>query len=209
MRLTVGHLKGGTGKTTTAVHLALGLARSGRTLLVDADPDQDGALAWSQLAEDWPADRCIVIEAADRHLTRQLQPMLDDYAHVILDVGPKNPNLLRQALTLSEHLIVPVRPTGTDLAAIERVFELAAEADALSPLTASLLLVDVDSRWKSGSEARAWAESEDIPTITAQVRHLVEFAVARGTAPEQLGDYELVLDELIKRSFQNDLSSFH
>ncbi|WP_075554436.1 ParA family protein [Pseudonocardia sp. Ae505_Ps2] len=200
MRLTVGHLKGGTGKTTTAVHLALGLARSGRTLLVDADPDQDGALAWSQLAKDWPADRCIVIEAADRHLARQLRPMLDDYAHVILDAGPKNPNLLRQALTLSEHLIVPVRPTGADLAAIERVFELAAEADALSPLTASLLLVDVDSRWKSGSEARTWAEGEDIPTMTAQVRHLVEFAVARGTAPEVLGDYELVLDELIKET---------
>lgn len=53
MRLTVGHLKGGTGKTTTAVHLALGLARQGRTLLVDADPDQDGALAWSQEAADW------------------------------------------------------------------------------------------------------------------------------------------------------------
>ena len=62
MRLTVGHLKGGTGKTTTAVHLALGLARSGRTLLVDADPDQDGALAWSQEAADWPADQCIVID---------------------------------------------------------------------------------------------------------------------------------------------------
>lgn len=200
MRLTVGHLKGGTGKTTTAVHLALGLARQGRTLLVDADPDQDGALTWSQEAADWPADRCIVIEAADRHLARQLRLMLIDYAHVVIDVGPKNPNLLTQAMSLSEHLVVPLRPTGADLAAVEQVFDLAAESDAISPLTASVLLVDVDSRWKSASEARVLTKEKDIPTMTAHVRHLLEFAVSRGTAPEDLGDYEAVLTELIEES---------
>lgn len=200
MRITVGHLKGGTGKTTTAVHLALGLSRSGRTLLVDADPDQDGTLAWSQEAADWPADRCIVIEAADRHLARQIRPMLIDYAHMVIDVGPKNPNLLSQAMSLSEHLLVPLRPTGADMAAVEKLFDLAAEMDAISPLTASLLLVDVDSRWKSASEARVMTEERDIPTMDAHVRHLLEFAQARGSAPDDLGDYEAVLAELIEES---------
>lgn len=44
MRVTVLNLKGGT--TTTAVYLAGGPARNGRTLLIDADP-QRSALSWA------------------------------------------------------------------------------------------------------------------------------------------------------------------
>ena len=58
MRITVGNLKGGSAKTTSAVHLALGLARDGRTLLVDADPEQPQSHEWAETAgDDWPADR--------------------------------------------------------------------------------------------------------------------------------------------------------
>ena len=38
MRIAIVNLKGGTGKTVTAVYLAAALAGLGRTLLVDADP---------------------------------------------------------------------------------------------------------------------------------------------------------------------------
>ena len=37
MKITVANVKGGVGKTTTAMFLAAGLARHGRTLLVDAE----------------------------------------------------------------------------------------------------------------------------------------------------------------------------
>jgi chromosome partitioning protein len=46
MRVALINEKGGVGKSTTAVYLACGLAARGRTLLVDADPQQT-VLAWS------------------------------------------------------------------------------------------------------------------------------------------------------------------
>ena len=53
MKITVANVKGGVGKTTTAMFLAAGLARHGRTLLVDADP-KGSALRWSEQADDLP-----------------------------------------------------------------------------------------------------------------------------------------------------------
>ncbi len=111
MKICVGNLKGGVGKTMTAVHLALGLSRSGRTLLVDADPEQPQAYEWSITAEDWPVERLTVVQNASRDLANRIKPMLSDYEHVLFDVGPKNPALLRQAMMLSDDLIIPVAPS--------------------------------------------------------------------------------------------------
>ncbi|WP_139324265.1 ParA family protein [Pseudonocardia sp. Ae707_Ps1] len=92
--------------------------------------------------------RGLACRALHRHRCGGPEPGAPDPADArrlrarVFDVGPKNPNLLQQALSLSEHLVVPVRPTGHDLAELGKVFDLAADADALSPLTAELLLVD-------------------------------------------------------------------
>ena len=51
--MPIHYLKGGVGKTITAVYLAAGLHRIGCTLLVDADPQQS-ALLWSQSDPIWP-----------------------------------------------------------------------------------------------------------------------------------------------------------
>lgn len=199
MRITVGSLKGGVAKTTTAVHLALGLAREARTLLVDADPQQSSAWRWSELAgEHWP-DGCVVIPLASRELARRVTQLAPDYAHVVIDVGPKNPLLLRQAMSVTDHLVVPTSPRPLELAELPATFDLAAEVDATHPLLAAVLLVQVRAGTRSAVEARQLlAEDLELPVFDAQTRLLESIALAYGTVPADLGDYDQVLTELRK-----------
>lgn len=197
MRLAIGNIKGGVAKTTTAVHLALGLARTGRTLLVDADPEQASALAWSEAAGDaWPSS-CTVIPWATRDLARRVSDVAGDFAHVVIDTSPKNPLLLRQALMVVDRLVVPVAPRPMDLRELPATFALAAEVDTVHPLQVSTLLVQVRARTRSGVEARALLEEMDVPVLQEQTRLSESIALAFGTAPADLGDYGPVLDELM------------
>lgn len=196
MKLCIGNLKGGVGKTTSATHLALGLARTGRTLLVDADPEQPQAYEWSVTADDWPVDRCTVVQNASRDLAKRVTPMLADYQHVVLDVGPKNPALLRQAMMIADELIVPVAPSTGEMRELPKTFELAADVDAVHPLTASVLLVQVRVGTRSSLEAREILSELDMPVLASQVRFLERYRLAFGSVPEELGDYEGVLTEL-------------
>ena len=196
MILTIGNVKGGVGKTTTATHLALGFARFGRTLLIDADPEQPQAYEWSETADDWPSDRCVVIPVASRDLAKRVRPMLADYAHVLFDVGPKNPSLLRQAMSLSDEVVVPVRPSTSEVRELPKSFELAAEVDAVHELRASTLLVQVRSGTRGATDARTILTELSLPVMAAEIRLLERYAFSFGSVPTDLGDYEQVLDEL-------------
>ena len=111
MRVTFGNLKGGVGKSTSSVYLALGLAAAGgRVLLVDADATNRTCLKWSSLAPDWPAPVTVVSwEVPD--LARRVQAVAADYNHVVIDTGPQRPAILRQALMVTGNLVVTVAPS--------------------------------------------------------------------------------------------------
>lgn len=194
MRLTVGNLKGGTAKTTSAVYLALALGRTGRTLLVDADP-QGSALDWSENAEDWPST-VTVIPWATRDLAKRLTEVASDYAHVVVDTGPEHDIILRQALLATDHLVIPVAPSPMELRRLSDTFSLAAEIDAISAVWAHVLLCKVRTGTRSSLEARSFLEGLDLPVIETSPHLWESYSLAWGSVPEDLGEYTAVLEEL-------------
>lgn len=195
MRLTIGNIKGGVGKTTTAVYLALGLSATGRTLLVDADPEQASAFGWWESSgEDWPAS-CSVERCPSRELARYVRQRADQYEHLVIDTSPKNPYLLRQALLVTDDLIVPTAPRPMELRELRATFELAAEVDATHDVSVAVLLVQVRARTRSSAEARAMLTEMGLPVLDAQTSLRESYSLAFGSVPD-LAEYGAVLAEI-------------
>ncbi|MGA2830624.1 MAG: AAA family ATPase [Streptosporangiaceae bacterium] len=196
VRVTFGNLKGGVAKSTSSVYVALGLAADGgRVLLVDADATNRTCLKWSTLAASWPAAVTVVSwEVAD--LARRVQAVQGDYDHVVIDTGPQRPAILRQALMVTEDLIVPVAPSPVELEQLPDTFELAAEVDAVSPTFAQVMLAKVRRGTRSLIEARQWLADHDLPVMTAEIPLLEHYPLAYGSIPADLGEYQDVLAEL-------------
>ncbi|MGL5830318.1 MAG: AAA family ATPase [Angustibacter sp.] len=194
MRITVGALKGGVAKTMTAMHLAAGLARTGRTLLVDADPQAATALDWSTVAGDaWPTT---VIPWHGPDLARRISGVANDFEHVVIDTGGESDAVLGQALMVTDQLIIPASPSLMDLRRLPSTVELAARIDAISPLTMRVLLCKVRPGTRSATDARELLDSLEVPCMAAEVRLLESLAAAFGTTPADLSDYQAVLTEL-------------
>jgi chromosome partitioning protein len=193
VRLEIANLKGGTGKTTTAVHVAAGLAAAGgRTLLVDADPQQS-ALAWSEAARGLG---CPVVGLPVRDLHRRLPELEEGYRYVVVDTPPSDLAITRSALLAVEEVIVPIGPTPLDLDRLGATLDLLAEVEPLNAFRWALLLTRLRRGTRSSRETRAALEDLEMPVMRAEVPLREAIGLSFGVARPS-DDYERVVDELL------------
>lgn len=126
--------KGGVGKTTLAVQLAVGRALQGRdVILIDADP-QGTASNW--IAARNEAQRSPVvhsIQKTGRDLVATIRDLAARYQDVIVDTGGRDSAEMRGALVVSDRAVIPLQASHADLWTVEKVVELLAQARAFNP----------------------------------------------------------------------------
>jgi len=134
MIYTVGGIKGGSGKTTVAVSLAILLSQSDRkVLLVDAD-DQKSATDFTALRNE---DRqggagYTAVQLADKAVRTEIRQLSPNYDDVVIDTGGRDTTSQRAALSVSDFALVPFVPSTLDIWTMEKMDALLDEIAAIN-----------------------------------------------------------------------------
>lgn len=198
VRLGVLAMKGGVGKTTTAVVTSLALAgEGGSVLLVDCDDPQWSAMAWREDAEQagdpWPENL-----HTQRWSSQMTRSALAPYDHVVFDLGPKRPEMARSVLRLCDTAIVPTAPRKADFAELGPALDLIAAAQSRQDLGFGILLTFVRLSTRAGRSARAEVEDElELPVLDVVIPLAERYAEMFGRVPVQLGAYRDLVAELL------------
>ena len=193
MILAVGNVKGGVGKTTIAINLAIIWALQSRdVLLVDGD-DQATAMAFTELrtrARGEPGYTAVALYGAA--IRTQVRQLASKYDHIIIDVGGRDSVSLRAALTVAHLVLIPVQPRSFDLWGVDQTTELITEARELNEsLRAVAVLNAADPQGHDNEDAASLLRDNDALKLAPAIlirRKAFPNAAAGGLSVIEYGD---------------------
>jgi chromosome partitioning protein len=202
--------KGGVGKTTISAHIARGLQKTGKTvLLVDGDP-QGSIRDWHAAAgEDSDLPPLVAMDKVSQYAG--LPALSKNYDFVIIDGAAKAADLSVAAVKVSQLVLIPVGPSPLDVWATESLVEI---VKARIEIGAELDVAFILSRVKTGTilsrdTAKAIEEGYGLSLLDSHTTSLEIYpssmtngSTALDLEPESKAAYEIraIVKELINWS---------
>jgi len=155
--LAVASQKGGSGKSTITIHLAVAAQQAGMdTIVADLDPH-------SQTSAEWAAERSleqplVVTAHAEDIQALQKQAEGEGFDLLILDCPPYVDDVVQMATQVADYTLIPAQPRFADVRTLPRVIESVKEPYAV--------ILNACTPGPNGMET----------SKTREVRHLLEDA---------------------------------
>ena len=184
MIVTVGNTKGGVGKTTLALNLAIARALAGKDVwLIDGDRQGTAQTALTIRSQSGRLPAIACAQYADGSTLRaQVHQIGQKFQDIVIDAGGRDSTALRAALVLSDVLIVPFSPRSLDVWALADICRLIDEARSVrDDLRAVAVLNNADSVGHDNQEAvEALADFQQLEYLPTPIRRRKPIANAAG-----------------------------
>jgi chromosome partitioning protein len=161
--LTVTGYKGGTAKSTTAIHIAAYFATLGKTVLIDGDPNRT-ALEWSERGE---LPFTVTTDKAAHRFTPG--------AHFLIIDTPARPNS-KDLKELAEGCDLLILPTTPDVVSLQPMLEMTRAIEGANYRALLTIVPPLPNR--EGEIMHADLKESGVPIFNAMIRRTVHFGKA-------------------------------
>ena len=119
--ILIGNTKGGAGKSTSAVQIAVGRALQGKdVLLVNGDRQSSSSKAIGRRDAAGLSPSVTLVAYPDgEQLRTQVLRQVDKYDDIIIDAGGRDSSALRHSMMIADVMLVPIAPGNFELDALE------------------------------------------------------------------------------------------
>ena len=174
MIITVGNTKGGVGKSTISMNLAVEASIAGHTVLI-VDTDPQGSVIDFRNERD--TEDISVVSVISNKLHKDIEKFKTSFDFIIIDAGGRDNGVFRSAIVASDLFILPVLPSQLDVWAAQDAVDAFEEMQTFRDIKGRIVLNMVDERTKLKNDVldAVSAYKESLPLLTTQLHNLTAF----------------------------------